>query len=181
MRAKLAIIAFICLLITGLAIYDTTLTPMPSNTANAKRMTAAKEQLPSACFPLLNKQKVLCLDEFSDSTLLLNFWASWCAPCIEEFPRLLGLAAENSEAMQMVFISNDQTPEAAQEFLIRFESLPKNVTMLWDEEGLSQSTFQTYKFPESLLVSADGSIVKKYVGAVKEDDIEEIERKLQSE
>ncbi|MGB1077003.1 MAG: TlpA family protein disulfide reductase [Bdellovibrionales bacterium] len=113
--------------------------------------------------------KTLHLDDLLDHDIILNFWASWCAPCIVELPQLLTVARNNPEKF-VILLSSDLTVDALDTFL---EKLPdedikqKNVIIAWDEKGkVTRGVFQTFQLPETVLIDEKGVLRHKIVGLV---------------
>jgi cytochrome c biogenesis protein CcmG, thiol:disulfide interchange protein DsbE len=101
-------------------------------------------------------------------TLLVNFWATWCPPCVEELPSLEYLNRElNSEKgtglPKLVSISVDERTE---EILSLFSTLDfrPTFTVLHDPSGPFATERGTVKFPETYWVDAQGKILYKWLG-----------------
>ena len=93
---------------------------------------------------------------------LVNFWASWCAPCREEEPSLDQLSrAFDPSSLQVVAISVDDAWDPIDKF---FAGRKPAYSVLWDEGGKTSQRFGTSKFPESYLVDASGKQRVKFVG-----------------
>ncbi len=111
------------------------------------------------------------LHDFKGKTILLNFWASWCAPCIKEFPALIQASQDFKDNVVLIALSSDMDQEKMQAFLKRLKTQNTlqyeydNVYIAHDREGVTQNLFQTYKLPETLLIGPDLSIKTKYIGA----------------
>jgi len=94
--------------------------------------------------------------------VVLDFWATWCPPCVEEAPSLNALQQQiESQGGIVLGVSQDEDPDAYQKFLI--------------EHGVTFPTFRdpgkkipvqygTVMIPEAYLISKDGKIAKKIVG-----------------
>jgi cytochrome c biogenesis protein CcmG/thiol:disulfide interchange protein DsbE len=101
--------------------------------------------------------------DFGGKLLLLNFWASWCGPCVEEAPSLNQLTEQLRPAGLVVLgVSVDHKEAAYQEFLKRMRV--QFQTYRDPEQDLS-FRFGSYKFPESYLIDRHGKVVMKIVGA----------------
>lgn len=118
------------------------------------------------------------LHSYKGQTVLLHFWATWCAPCVAEFPRLMTLAKEHPE-WQLILVSADEKPEVVAPFMQKMEaktgiplqSLP-NVTQVWDKGKLiSQETFQTVSYPETIVISPELQMRDKIVGPLDPERI----------
>ena len=122
--------------------------------------------------------KVMHLDDLLDHDILLNFWASWCAPCIVELPQLLTVARNNPE-MFVILLSSDLTKEALQTFLKKLpeeDTKQKNVIIAWDQKGkITRGVFQTFQLPETVLIDEKGFLKHKIVGLVDWESDEVLE------
>lgn len=100
--------------------------------------------------------------DFGGKVLVLNFWASWCGPCVQEAPslsefqRMLG-----SSGVVVLGISVDRNEALYKNFIKRFQ-LPFE-TARDPEEDIS-ALYGTAKFPESYIIDRTGKVVRKYAG-----------------
>ena len=104
----------------------------------------------------------LTSDQLKGKLTLVNFWASWCAPCREEEPSLeqLSLAFDPS-SLQVVAISVDDAWDPIDKF---FGGRKPSYQVLWDEGGKTSLRYGTSKFPESYLVDSSGRQRLKFIG-----------------
>ena len=94
--------------------------------------------------------------------VLVNFWATWCPPCVEEMPSLTRLAQEFDPAfLEVVAVSVDDGWAPVDKFLAKPRT-PFRVAL--DLEAKVSRTYGTTKFPESYLVDKDGKVRLKFVG-----------------
>ncbi len=94
---------------------------------------------------------------------VLNFWATWCAPCLEEIPELNRLHAEyGPETVQVIGIANNQGPDEVNPFAMRHEiSYP----IVADSTGrLDDALGPIYVLPTTLVVRPDGRITHRVTG-----------------
>ena len=100
--------------------------------------------------------------EFGGKVLVLNFWASWCGPCVQEAPslaefqRMLG-----GSGVVVLGVSVDRNETLYKNFIKRFR-LPFE-TARDPEEDIS-ALYGTAKFPESYIIDRTGKVVRKYAG-----------------
>lgn len=112
--------------------------------------------------------------DFNGKILLINFWASWCKPCIEEIPMLIRLQSTYSDrGVQIIGIALDD-PVKAREFAAGLDInypllLGTTETML---TGLRYGN-RSGMLPYSVLVGADGIIRWAHLGALEEQELEE--------
>ena len=103
---------------------------------------------------------------------LINFWASWCAPCRTEHPFLMQLNEEKN--LQLLGINFKDRKKNAMEFLKElgnpYDYLAK------DNKGKQSINFGIYGVPESILVDSEFIILKKFIGPLSKEDVEEIKK-----
>ena len=107
----------------------------------------------------------------SDRVVLLNFWASWCGPCLEELPRLDalndGLRADGVEAT-VVAVSLDRQQRRAEAVVKRLElDLPVH----YDPQGELGAAWKVDVMPTSYLLDEDGEVVETLQGALDEQAV----------
>lgn len=108
------------------------------------------------------------LAQAAPNGILVNFWATWCPPCVEELPSLehlnrqLGLP-ENVKLPRLVTVSVDDKPADIFALYKTLEFSP-TFTVLYDAEGTLARSVGTTKFPETYWVNAEGKVLHKWVG-----------------
>jgi len=114
-------------------------------------------------FSLPGRSGAVHLSDFRGKVVLLNFWATWCPPCVSEMPSLEALRKRmDGLDFQLLAVNVDDTGwEAVNSFLAR---VPVGMTILLDARGDVSSQYGTYQLPESYLIGRNGEILKKYVG-----------------
>lgn len=96
--------------------------------------------------------------------VIVNFWASSCNPCVEEFPSLIKLIDKFAGEVLLVAVSADEEKKDIEAFLKAF-GLPKpNIEILWDKDRKIAEKFGVSKVPESFLVGKDGKLIRKIIG-----------------
>lgn len=116
-------------------------------------------------FPQLNGNSWR-LSEHRGEVVLINYWASWCAPCRQETPGLIDLARDyRYKGLSIVGIAMDRGGKTAVESFLREFHMPYPVLMP-DLESPSAPAIDA--LPTSVLVDRSGRTAKSYVGAVRE-------------
>ena len=93
---------------------------------------------------------------------LLNVWASWCMPCLQEHPQMMALAQRHR--IRMVGMNYKDRPEDARRLLAR-NGNPFDEIMV-DAQGRTAIDFGVYGVPETFLIDGEGRIRRKIVGAI---------------
>lgn len=114
------------------------------------------------------------LSEFKDRLVLLNLWATWCAPCVKEMPALDRLQAQlGGPGFQVVALSVDRGgKDQVQPFYQR--TGVKNLALYLDPSSASMQTLKLRGLPTTLLVDQEGRELGRIEGAVEWDSPEVI-------
>ncbi len=97
--------------------------------------------------------------------VLVHFWATWCPPCVKEFPEVVALARKlEDKGVKVLAISLDRSWEDAHSILNKAAPLPKNFLSVLDPTLKTGEAWGSFQFPETYLVNADGTIAEKWVG-----------------
>ena len=120
--------------------------------------------VPALSLPSLEDGRRLPIGEaLSGKPALINFYASWCAPCELEQPVLMEMKARGA---RIVGIAYKDAPQNAQAFLTRLGD-PFEVRLV-DRDGRAGVEFGVTGVPETFLVAADGTILAKHTGPLDE-------------
>ena len=107
--------------------------------------------------------KAITLSQLRGKPVLLNFWASWCAPCVEEMPSLVQLQKQMGDKVTVLAVSIDSDENAYRQFI-----RDHNIDLLtaWDPKKISSELYGTFKYPETYVVDRNGVIRRKFIGAI---------------
>jgi cytochrome c biogenesis protein CcmG/thiol:disulfide interchange protein DsbE len=106
--------------------------------------------------------KTISARDFGGKLLILNFWATWCEPCVQEVPSLDLLQRQlASKGLVVLGVSEDKDPQAYQEFLNRFHV---SYMTARDPSVVIKPKYGTVQIPESYLIDSNGKVVEKIVG-----------------
>jgi peroxiredoxin len=99
--------------------------------------------------------------------VVLNFWATWCPPCVEEMPSLERLhRALGPEGLVVIGISVDDDEKAVREFVARAGvSFP----MLRDPGARTAAAYRATGYPETFVIGRDGTLLRIFVGPAEWD------------
>lgn len=115
------------------------------------------------------------LKALTGHVVVLHFWASWCPPCREEFPKLLQAAAADKDIIFLT-ISTDDGIDRPEKFIKRAEAQsgvtpPPNVLFAWDpDKTITYDQFLTDRYPESIIIDPTQHLRRKFPTPVNWDD-----------
>jgi len=113
----------------------------------------------------------LALADFRGRPLLVNFWATWCAPCLKEIPDLNALDAKREDLVIIGLAYEEITPEAMRAFYAE-KVKPEYPVAIVDVYN-PPADFDTPRgLPFTVLVAPDGAVAHKFLGPVTGADIE---------
>ncbi len=117
---------------------------------------------PAFDLPVVGGGRSLSVDQLRGKVVLLNFWATWCKPCEDEMPAMERLyRALAGSDFELVAVSVDEDEAVVSAFVNR---LGLSFPVLMDRTKEVAGAYQTFRFPESLLVGRDGVVLERYVG-----------------
>ena len=101
---------------------------------------------------------------------MLNFWATWCAPCVEELPSLVEMQRRmKAKGVTVLAVSVDVDENAYRQFV---KDHNVNLLTVHDPSGKSNQLYGTFKFPETYIIDRNGVMRRKFIGAVDWTDPE---------
>lgn len=119
----------------------------------------------------------ISLDKMEGKVILLDFWATWCGPCIPEIPNLKMLSEKYDEAeFEIISISLDQEKEVLIEMIEEKEMDWKQLYQEKTWQGEIAELYNVNELPRKYLIDAQGKIVAKDIRG--DDMIEEVEKQL---
>lgn len=160
---------FICVLLllaalAGGCAADTSKTTAAAPTAAAQTSQAA----PDFSFTYLDGTKSR-LSELRGKPVFLNFWATWCPPCVGEMPHFNAVYPRYKDKINFLAISLDDSMQEANAFMQqKGYSFPAGYGNVNDIAG----KYEIQGIPTSLLLDANGNVIASKVGAMTEADLE---------
>ena len=116
--------------------------------------------------PLIDGKPGLATGDLTGKPVVVNFFASWCAPCRDEHATWTGLAA-SGDAVTLYGIDYKDAPEAGKRFLSELGDPFSRIGV--DRPGRAAIDFGVYGVPETYIVDGAGRIRYRHVGPVSED------------
>ena len=99
--------------------------------------------------------------QFGGKVLILNFWASWCQPCVQEIPSLDQFQRQFAKSgVVVVAVSVDKNDRNYRNFLKR---IPVSFETVRDPKADVSAEYGTFRYPESYVIK-DGKVLRKYIG-----------------
>ena len=144
--------------------------------ADIKNLVINKKLIKYDSLTFLNdKNKQLNLEEYEGNLILLNFWATWCAPCKEEMPSL-DLLQTNKNLSNLKIIPINIGKENIDKASKFFESLEiKNLQIYFDSPITLAKKFKLRGVPTSILFNKEGLEFARIVGSIDFTDKKFIE------
>ncbi|MBZ5572220.1 MAG: TlpA family protein disulfide reductase [Acidobacteriia bacterium] len=104
------------------------------------------------------------LREFHGKVVVLNFWATWCPPCVDEMPSLVQLQQRfKDKDLTVVGVSVDADGDAYHKFLADHKI---DFLTVRDPDQKSNNLYGTFKFPETYIIDRKGIVRRKFIGPV---------------
>jgi len=163
MKNKNIRLFFYSLSFTLLAIIAST--AYASHASDQLRMDTPKITRPAPDFTLHDLAgRTVQLSDYTGKVVLLNFWASFCAPCIEEMPSLQQLwetYGPDEFAVIGVAVDRETKPVAVEKFIEKFQlSFPIPL----DPLGNVREAYEITKLPITYLINQDGQFIGRFIG-----------------
>ena len=128
--------------------------------------------MPALALPELDSGRPAPIRGSAEGPILVNFFASWCAPCEVEHPQLMALKAQG---VKVVGVAYKDAPANTQAFLTRMGD--PFAARLVDRDGRAGLEFGVTGVPETYLVGSDGVILAKHTGPLTPDVAEDLLKK----
>jgi peroxiredoxin len=115
-------------------------------------------------FTVQDADRKLTLSDYHGRIVVLNFWATWCPPCVEEMPSLLQMQQRLKDKNVVVLaVSLDEDEGAYHRFL---KDHRVNLITVRDPDLKSSELYGTFKYPETYIIDRNGVLQRKFIGAV---------------
>jgi cytochrome c biogenesis protein CcmG/thiol:disulfide interchange protein DsbE len=111
------------------------------------------------------------LADFRGTPLVLNFWATWCAPCVKEMPDLQEVATQAEDRVAFLGIDVEDAPPNAEPFV---ESLKISYPLALDPRREYSRAVNNFGMPTTLFVDPDGIVQYRHTGPLSADQLREL-------
>lgn len=112
-------------------------------------------------FTLSDGTRTVDLNKLRGRVVVLNLWATFCVPCLEELPSLLALQQQIPD-LAVVAVSMDQDPDIYQRFLVEHHV---DLLTIRDADQRVNALYGTVQIPETYIIDKQGVLRRKFVGA----------------
>ena len=136
------------------------------------RSTPSSINIPARDFTIQDSDRSVTLSQLKGKIVVLNFWATWCPPCVEEMPSLVLMQKRmQANGVTVLAVSVDDDADDYHKFLKdhAIDLLTVRETGKKTNTGVIapvSSSYGTYKVPETYIVDRNGVIRRKFIGAV---------------
>ncbi|HSF79765.1 MAG TPA: redoxin domain-containing protein [Anaerolineales bacterium] len=160
------------LVLTGLAI--TVVVGLASGSTWFESATTSDEPIVGAQAPdftltsLAGEQ--INLKELRGKPVILNFWATWCAPCVIEMPNIQKYFELYQGEFEVIGVNADEPPKKVQEFI---DDIGATFTILLDPGAVIQDLYRIRGYPTTFFLDARGIIKVLHIGLLSDSQIEE--------
>jgi cytochrome c biogenesis protein CcmG, thiol:disulfide interchange protein DsbE len=127
-----------------------------SGTAPPKIGTVAPD------FTVQDVDRKVTLSELRGKTVVLNFWASWCGPCVAETPSLVAMSRKMRDRNVVVLAVSVDEDDSAYHKFIREQGM--DMLTVRDAEKKSNDLYGTHVFPETYIIDRNGVLRRKVIG-----------------
>lgn len=116
------------------------------------------------------------LSDWLGQPVIMNFWASWCAPCKEEMPALIdAYRAHEADGLVVLGVNAQESAEQAKTFVDKFQ-MPFPVAL--DSRGEVMQLYMVRGLPTTIFIDREGRIAMRYAGLLTEELLDEFVAKI---
>ncbi len=108
------------------------------------------------------------LSEHEGKVILLNFWASWCGPCVREMPAFPRLIEKYGDSLALVAVDLDEDAQTVADFI---EENGYDFPVVLDTDGAIGQLYPTMAIPYTVIIAPDGTIAATSLGANGADEM----------
>jgi cytochrome c biogenesis protein CcmG, thiol:disulfide interchange protein DsbE len=115
-------------------------------------------------FAVQDSSRSVALHDLKGKVVVLNFWATWCPPCVEEMPSLVAMQQRlQDKGVTVLAVSVDVDENAYKKFL---RDHAVDLLAVRDPNQKSNALYGSFKFPETYIIDREGKVRRKFIGPV---------------
>ncbi len=119
---------------------------------------------PAPDFTVQDSDRKVTLSGLRGNIVVLNFWATWCPPCVQEMPSLVQLQKKlKDRGVTVLAVSVDADDSAYHKFISDHKV---ELLTVRDAAQKTNNLYGTFKFPETYIIDRNGVVRRKFIGAV---------------
>jgi cytochrome c biogenesis protein CcmG/thiol:disulfide interchange protein DsbE len=151
-------------------------TPGPGSTMDRTPLNAAPAPVLDAPAPVFSLADLdgrsVSLADLRGTAVIVNFWATWCAPCREELPLLDGIAGRHTGALSILAVETGEPENEVRNYL---EPLGlASLTVLLDPSSVARDQYLVRGLPTTFFIDSEGIIRRIKIGTLDSAEIESI-------
>jgi thiol-disulfide isomerase/thioredoxin len=144
-------------------------------TSSAVRFLTDPEPVPTLTVQDLDGRPISS-DDWRGKTTVVNFWATWCLPCLQEIPDFIALQEKYPDHVQFIGFSMDEGPADQVKQFVADHQVTYPVAIVGD--GVAAQFGGVFGLPTSFIVDPEGRVVQRHIGLVSPDLYEQEIRSL---
>ena len=145
--------------------------PVPLGTPTT-RILRVEQPAPNFELPTVDGLQKVSLSSLKGKRVLINFWASWCTPCIRETPDLVKayqqLKNSGNTDVEFLGVATKDDLAAARAFA---EANHVTYPVLFDKDGFISDTYWAFGLPTTVFVDGTGKVYKTHIGLITSEDV----------
>ncbi len=128
---------------------------------------------PAKDFTVQDSDRSVTLSQLRGKIVVLNFWATWCPPCVDEMPSLVQMQRKlEKNGVTVLAVSVDDDGDAYHKFLLDHKV---DLLTVRDDAKKSSVLYGTFKYPETYIIDRQGTVRRKFIGPVDWNTTEIVE------
>ncbi len=119
---------------------------------------------PAPDFTVTDADRTVSLKDLRGKVVVLNFWATWCPPCVDEMPSLVQMQKQlKDRGVTVLAVSVDDDSRQYHSFLEKYKV---DLLTVRDPRQRSNELYGTFKYPETYIIDRQGVLRRKFIGPV---------------